>query len=618
MMAVIASVVLVLTLVTGCGSNTANKTNNAKNIGPVRQIEYRVDNAVRGAATVGRKSVQKVRRELRGVRAKSNASGAANNVSGAVTNNGSDVTGSVSNNGADVTGNVSNNGANVTNKVSNNGTNVTHKVKVKKRVVKKKKVSSAQKVTAPKQQTIIEETNRDMDQTLNNVKGFFTGNSKRLYRDRVSNHRISKSGMQAEQGTVVRNVAGSDMGSGGKSVDGVESGTTSIRNSAQNVNVIDNIWSGKSIRGNAVGTRGITTNTGKYMTAVWGNQTARSGNFSWIRDMRFANDQLNQGNRVDNRRLLNNNLIGPHKNYHIEMSTRAADDIAALAGVNQAYVLVSDYNAYVALDTSEKQRQYNQVRAQSIMNNPIARSTPYEVYVGNVYHHFGYGLLNGTYGAYGTGNGNGTYGAYNTGRGNGHANNVLDAAQYDKNFDQTYNNEYGYSYTSNGQRLYGGRHQRGWNKVETYGGNGYHRFGAARIDASDGVDVNGNSETDAWGPRYREPEDSSILNIRTLDGAREIRSSHNNTVKAKDAQIKRQIKASNRKASGKIDRTNVQAQISEVIQNRIPNVYHVYVSDNNRFVAEMASLDQQWRSGDEIQGNVQNFNRTVDQLFATQ
>jgi YhcN/YlaJ family sporulation lipoprotein len=70
-------------------------------------------------------------------------------------------------------------------------------------------------------------------------------------------------------------------------------------------------------------------------------------------DKRFANDQLNEKNRVNGRRLNSNNVIGSHKNYRMEMSGKMAEAIMKFDAVKSAYVMLTDHNAYVAVSLVE-------------------------------------------------------------------------------------------------------------------------------------------------------------------------------------------------------------------------------------------------------------------------
>ena len=64
---------------------------------------------------------------------------------------------------------------------------------------------------------------------------------------------------------------------------------------------------------------------------------------------RFANDQMNEMNRMNGVRLNSNNIVGLHKNYRLEMSKDIADHLASMKEINNAYVMLTDNNAYVAV-----------------------------------------------------------------------------------------------------------------------------------------------------------------------------------------------------------------------------------------------------------------------------
>ncbi|MCQ6559733.1 YhcN/YlaJ family sporulation lipoprotein [Paenibacillus mendelii] len=73
-----------------------------------------------------------------------------------------------------------------------------------------------------------------------------------------------------------------------------------------------------------------------------------------IMNKRFANDQMNEMNRLDGRRLNSNNLVGLHRNYRLEMSQEVAERLSSMKGVSKAYVMLTDNNAYVAVSLDDK------------------------------------------------------------------------------------------------------------------------------------------------------------------------------------------------------------------------------------------------------------------------
>jgi Sporulation lipoprotein YhcN/YlaJ (Spore_YhcN_YlaJ). len=76
----------------------------------------------------------------------------------------------------------------------------------------------------------------------------------------------------------------------------------------------------------------------------------KDGNGNLVIDRRFADDQLNEQNRVYGRRLNSNNLIGSHQNYRMEASQDIAERIRKAEGFSDVYVILTDRNAYVAVN----------------------------------------------------------------------------------------------------------------------------------------------------------------------------------------------------------------------------------------------------------------------------
>jgi YhcN/YlaJ family sporulation lipoprotein len=95
-----------------------------------------------------------------------------------------------------------------------------------------------------------------------------------------------------------------------------------------------------------LGNKNIMTKSVKYDS---------SGNL--IIDKRFANDQMNDRNRMNGRRLNNNNLIGSHKNYRMEMSEEIAQALTGMNSIKSSYVMLTDDNAYVAVSLDESPPQ---------------------------------------------------------------------------------------------------------------------------------------------------------------------------------------------------------------------------------------------------------------------
>ncbi|MGG1638169.1 YhcN/YlaJ family sporulation lipoprotein [Paenibacillus sp. FSL K6-3182] len=92
-----------------------------------------------------------------------------------------------------------------------------------------------------------------------------------------------------------------------------------------------------------------------------GNKDIRSNSIRYdangnlLKNKRFADDQMNEKNRVNGRRLNSNNLIGSHKNYRMQMNEKMAKEITDLGVVKSSYVMITDHNAYVAVSLDEIQ-----------------------------------------------------------------------------------------------------------------------------------------------------------------------------------------------------------------------------------------------------------------------
>ncbi|MDF2837799.1 MAG: hypothetical protein K0Q63_3439 [Paenibacillus sp.] len=88
------------------------------------------------------------------------------------------------------------------------------------------------------------------------------------------------------------------------------------------------------------------------------NQVRYDANGNRLLDKRFADDQKNEMNRVNGRRLNSNNLVGSHKNYRLEMKPEFGDKLVeTIEGLSQAVVMMADTNAYVAVSLDESTDQ---------------------------------------------------------------------------------------------------------------------------------------------------------------------------------------------------------------------------------------------------------------------
>ncbi|MDQ0114403.1 YhcN/YlaJ family sporulation lipoprotein [Paenibacillus harenae] len=89
------------------------------------------------------------------------------------------------------------------------------------------------------------------------------------------------------------------------------------------------------------------------------NSVRYDANGNMMMDKRFANDQMNESNRLNGRRLNSNNVIGSHHVYRMEMSDKIAERITAIDPVKSSYVMLTDANAYVAVSLDEGEPKGN-------------------------------------------------------------------------------------------------------------------------------------------------------------------------------------------------------------------------------------------------------------------
>lgn len=116
---------------------------------------------------------------------------------------------------------------------------------------------------------------------------------------------------------------------------------------------------------------------------IRGNSVAYDMNGNRIIHARFANDQMNEMNRVDGHRLNSNNIVGLHKNYRLEMSESIAKRLEAMPEVNKAYVMLTDDNAYVAVsfhDNRNVSAKGTRSRAMSFSEAPTPLSRSQQAY----------------------------------------------------------------------------------------------------------------------------------------------------------------------------------------------------------------------------------------------
>jgi YhcN/YlaJ family sporulation lipoprotein len=89
--------------------------------------------------------------------------------------------------------------------------------------------------------------------------------------------------------------------------------------------------------------------------------------------MRFANDQDNEQNRsLHGERMENNNVIGMHGNSRIQMSDKVANKIAAMPGIDSAFVVMTNHNAYVAVKEDPHTMRAHSLTLTDVMKDKIA------------------------------------------------------------------------------------------------------------------------------------------------------------------------------------------------------------------------------------------------------
>ncbi|MFC5468862.1 YhcN/YlaJ family sporulation lipoprotein [Cohnella suwonensis] len=84
-------------------------------------------------------------------------------------------------------------------------------------------------------------------------------------------------------------------------------------------------------------------------TGDLGNKNIRPNAVGNGKQMRFANDQDNERNRIDGNQRINNNIVGMHGNSNLQLGEKVAAKIAKMPGIDSAYVMITENNAYVAV-----------------------------------------------------------------------------------------------------------------------------------------------------------------------------------------------------------------------------------------------------------------------------
>lgn len=157
-----------------------------------------------------------------------------------------------------------------------------------------------------------------------------------------------------------------------------------------------------------VGNKNIRQNSVRYDAN--GNVIRNLAAPGTLTNKRFANDQMNEMNRVNGRRLNSNNIVGSHKNYKMEMSEEIANRLVAMNTVKRANVMLTDRNAYVAVSFEDNVGGLNaKSYSRTNLSSPITDANRHMNGTYGSNGRYGMNGMNGTYGM------NGTMGGYNNG-----------------------------------------------------------------------------------------------------------------------------------------------------------------------------------------------------------
>ncbi|MFC5405469.1 YhcN/YlaJ family sporulation lipoprotein [Cohnella soli] len=84
-------------------------------------------------------------------------------------------------------------------------------------------------------------------------------------------------------------------------------------------------------------------------TGDLGNKNIRPNAIGNGMQSKFANDSDNERNRIYGKQRVNNNIVGMHDNSHLQLGEQVAAKIAKMPGIDKAYVMITEHNAYVAV-----------------------------------------------------------------------------------------------------------------------------------------------------------------------------------------------------------------------------------------------------------------------------
>lgn len=276
-----------------------------------------------------------------------------------------------------------------------------------------------------------------------------------------------------------------------------------------------------------------------------------------IMSKRFANDQMNEMNRINGLRQNSNNIVGIHDNYRLEMSQNIADSLASKKLVKSAKVMLTNHNAYVAVTLHDGVSPGG--------SNTMQRSS--------------LGM---------TSNGYGSKPLPSTPSPGASFNGTI---MNNTDIDRTGHLGYRVMGLSNKKHAYKGA--SGMNGVPNMTGTGLTgspRYGT--YSTSNNYNINNMYNTNA--NNYRPYSTNHMYNDGGLYHARSGGAAAN-----ADMQLTEQVKSS----------------IAAEVKRIAPSVDHVYISANPDFVDRMNGYWDDVKAGHPIQGFIAEFNAMVDRIF---
>lgn len=272
-----------------------------------------------------------------------------------------------------------------------------------------------------------------------------------------------------------------------------------------------------------------------------------------IMSKRFANDQMNEMNRVNGLRQNSNNIVGIHDNYRMEMSQNIADSLVSKKLVRSAQVMLTNHNAYVAVALHDNV-------------SPSGSNTMQRSSLGMMSNGYGSKPLPSTPSPGASFNG---------------------TMMNNTDIDRTGHLGYRVMGLSNKKNAYKGA--SGMNGVRNYSNNiGTGMTGSPRYGTYN-TNTNMNSS--------RPYSNNNIFNDGNVGNVYHARSG--GAAANADMQLTEQVKNS----------------IAAEVKRMAPGIDHVYISANPDFVDRMNGYWNDVKAGHPIQGFIAEFNAMVDRIF---